>query len=295
MRAFVTLRPTPFYRRGSFEAGLRRLGYTVEGPPRGNIEPDDVLVIWNRYGMAGVYADRARAAGATVIVCENGLVGRDRPDGHWYSMALDDPAHAGGRLAPMVAGEDRRAFCGVDSYALRKKGTEVIVLASRGIGPPGVASPKGWTEATLRAVRAQTDRPVRLRHHPGEGPRIPLEQDLANAWCVVTWASAAALQALLLGVPVFNCCGRWIGASAAERWHGKQGELEAASFEPEWIERTFEKVARGTWRCDEIESGMALARVLSRSRCTSSETTLAREQLPARSMTESEPAATPPS
>lgn len=273
------LRPAPFYRRGSFEAGLKRLGYTLAGDHRQPYTPTDVLVIWNRYGTGAQLAERMHAAGGTVVVVENGLVGRDRPDGHWYSLALDDPAHAGGRLAPWIEGEDRLERVGVASYALRKAGREVIVLASRGIGPPGVASPRGWTEETARQVRAQTDRRVRVRAHPGEGPRIPLEQDLADAWCVVTWASAAALQAMLLGVPVFHCCPTWIGRLASNRWSADKGLLEHAhdadlsDKDDRWRALTFERVARGTWRTDEIESGEALARVLSARRSTRSEDT----------------------
>lgn len=276
MRAFVMLRPAPFYRRGSFEAGLKRLGYSIEGEHRVGYGPEDLLVIWNRYGTNAMLAERFHQVGGRVMVVENGLVGRDRPDGHWYSIALDDPAHAGGTLAPRKPGEDRRERVGVGTCALRKYGREVIVLASRGIGPPGIASPRGWTEQTATLVRAQTDRRVRVRAHPGEGPRIPLEQDLADAWCVVTWASAAALQAMLLGIPVFHCLPQWIGAAAATRWTGARGELERAEHADPGLALAFDAVSRGTWRTDEIESGEALYRVLEARPSTKSGATRAR-------------------
>ena len=59
--------------------------------------------------------------------------------------------------------------------------------------------------------------------------------------------------ALLLGVPVFHCCPRWIGAPASTTWTGARGELEAAQVD-DWRDLVFDKVSRGTWRTDEIES-----------------------------------------
>ena len=108
------VRPQPHYRRDAFERGLRRLGFAVDAQPRGGVSPEDVLVIWNRYGHYAQIAERAERQGATVIVAENGLLGRDRPDGKWYSLAIGLPAGGGGRLPEPLPGEDRTGTIGAE-------------------------------------------------------------------------------------------------------------------------------------------------------------------------------------
>jgi hypothetical protein len=61
-----------------------------------------------------------------------------------------------------------------------------------------------WVRQVERAVRAVTDRPVRIRFKPTAHVRVPAFADeAARAWCVVTHQSVTAVEALLAGVPVF--------------------------------------------------------------------------------------------
>lgn len=262
MRAYLMVRDQPHYRRDAFARGLARLGFAVEAQPRGGVAPEDVLVIWNRYGHYAQIADRAERQGATVLVAENGLLGRDRPDGKWYSLAVGLPAAGGGRLPEPLPGEDRTRTIGAELGELRRNDGEVIVLEQRGIGPPGIASPPGWTDRAVALARASTKRPVRVRRHPGEGPRIPIKEDLKHCHCVVTWASSAALVALALGVPVFYQLPTWIGRAAGKPFTGGAGELEFPKLDEQARAATFRNVGLSTWRTDEIETGEPLARLL---------------------------------
>lgn len=58
----------------------------------------------------------------------------------------------------------------------------------------------GWCETIQARLRAATDRPIRVRPRDS---RMPLAQDLANAWCCVTHSSNVAVDAAIAGVPVF--------------------------------------------------------------------------------------------
>jgi len=67
-----------------------------------------------------------------------------------------------------------------------------------------------WTNETIEQIKRYTDRPIRLRHKPRgrgtSGPseaKIPLSEDLKEAWCVVTSCSIAAVEAMCEGIPVF--------------------------------------------------------------------------------------------
>lgn len=58
-----------------------------------------------------------------------------------------------------------------------------------------------WLNATVATLKAHTDRELRVRWKRGQKVRII--EDLCNAWAVVVYSSAAALDALIAGIPVF--------------------------------------------------------------------------------------------
>lgn len=59
-----------------------------------------------------------------------------------------------------------------------------------------------WTMGIVEYLSRYTDRPIVIRWK-SQAQRHPIEIDLHNAWALVTFASAAAVDALLVGVPIF--------------------------------------------------------------------------------------------
>lgn len=251
-RASLQIRPDPCYRRASFEAGLKRAGYDVHGHLPPPLVPSDLLVIWNRYGHWHAMANQFEAAGARVIVAENGYLGRDWLGSHWYAMSLG--FHNGAGSWPRGDGA-RWAGLKVPLLPWREGGSEIVVLQTRGIGCEGIREPHHWSENILRAIQAATSRPARLRRHPGEanlGP--PLYEDLARAWAVVTWGSGAALKALAAGIPALYGFPRWIGRRAASPVsYGLSGGFSGV-FRPD-RRPMFEDLAWAMWSVAEIEAG----------------------------------------
>jgi hypothetical protein len=258
--AYLMIRAEPQYRRDSFAQGLRAAGFTINAVPHITPNPQDVLVIWNRYGRFNHHADVFEHAGARVIVAENGFLGRDAPGGPWYSVTETNPLAAG--TWPAGNG-DRWEEVGAKICEWRTGGNEIIILAQRGIGPPKVRQPDGWHRRIAEQLRAAGHK-VRIREHPGEKPPVtPLEVDLRNARAVVTWASGAAFKALLLGVPVFYGCATWVGREAAI----PLDLINNRAMTTQWRERlpTFQRLAWSQWRTHEIATGLPFLRLLSRS------------------------------
>lgn len=248
-----TFRETLHYRRNCFLGGLRRLGYAVGHPPKPNPEPRDVLLVWNRHGINDIHAARYEAAGARVIVAENGYIGADEFGNQLYAIALRHHLGAGEwNEGP----EDRWAKLGIDLKPWRKDGREIIVLPQRGIGAKSIAMPTGWAEDVVRRLKKITDRPVRVRVHPGMSRTDPWV-DLQNAWAAVTWASGAGIKSIVHGVPVFCEMPSWIGRPAAV-------------FGVSNIERPFlgdrlpmlRRLAHAQWALAEIETGEPFRRLL---------------------------------
>lgn len=203
---------SPYYRRDAFLKGLARLGYAVGQPPRERPAPNDVLLIWNRSRANHDLANRYEAAGARVLVAENGYIGRDG-DGHLlYALALGHHLGAG---AWVEGAGDRWDHLGIEPRAWRATGSEIVIMPQRGIGEPGIAMPSNWTADIVNRLRQVTGRPIRVRPHPGKDKTDPAP-DLLNAWAAVTWASGAGIKSIVSGVPVFHDMPTWIGGPAAK-------------------------------------------------------------------------------
>lgn len=236
-RAYVALRESPHYRREIFAAGLGAHGYRVtfeSTPPHG---PDDVLVIWNRYGRDHELASRYEAIGARVLVAENAYLGNSFAGSHWYAISRN---HHNGAGTWTDGGPERWDNLAIVPRAWRAQGSEIVVLMQRGIGEPGVAMPRHW--------RA----PGRIRRHPGRNVAPSLESDLRNARACITWGSGAALKALLLGIPVYHALPQWIGAPAARFYQRDLPTPYTGDPLP-----MFRRLVWAQWRRSEIQSGEA--------------------------------------
>ena len=94
---------------------------------------------------------------------------------------------------------DRFERTGVELKPWRTDGRHILLV------PPAQAirtlfGIDGWLEATTQRLKACTDRPVMVSIKPD--PR-PLADRLRDCWCVVTWTSNVAVEALCAGIPAF--------------------------------------------------------------------------------------------
>jgi hypothetical protein len=249
MRALNLLRTAPHYRRDAFDSGLKASGFKlVERLDRP--EPGDVLVIWNRYAGYAEVADNFERRGAAVLVAENCPFGNSWRGGVWYSLARRHVALTGGEIHD--GGPSRWDSWGVELAPFRD-GKETVVLAQRGLGHNDIKSPDGWAEAVQRKIGG------RIRQHPGTGPAKPLADDLRKAREVVTWSSAAAVQALTLGVPVWHAHPKFVCAAASRplsEFPGDPRRDDAARL------ACLRRLAWAIWSLAEIESGEAIEHIL---------------------------------
>lgn len=234
--AWLNLRFTVPERRAVFTAGLERLGYEVVNGLTRSPAKGDLLVTWNRIHEADEVARIFESRHLPVIVTENATWGNDFAGRRWYTLARNYHNVAG--MFP-IGGPERWDSLGVELEPFRTGEGETVILASRGIGPAAYRMPPGWAQR----------QPGRLRPHPGRNAAqaVPLRQDLANCGKVITWGSAAAMQALMWGIPV---------KSFQPNWIGEQDNSEADRL------RMFRELAHAQWTLDEIASGEPFARLL---------------------------------
>jgi hypothetical protein len=247
VEAFVMLPTGVHYRRDAVESGLRAVGCTLAARPRP--QSGNVLVTWNRYPAHNGIAKGYENAGGRIVVMENGYLGRDGSGHQLYAMARTHHLGAGdwhvgapGRWrGQRIALSPWREDPGPQGH--------ILVLPQRGLGEPGVAMPSSWSKETIGRLKSIARRPIRLRPHPGK-ERPPLDPDLKGCFAVVTWASGAALKAIVAGVPAFYGLPKWIGAPAAV--HGVE-DLEHPFLGDR--EPMLDRLSWAQWALDEIAAG----------------------------------------
>lgn len=247
--AAVLIRPGSGYRPDKFGAGLRRFGYSVSNEYKRQPEPDDLLLIWNRSRCFDPIALIYERHGARVVVAENGYIGEtagQKP----YALALGH--HNGpGRW---YVGDAPRFIPPQKPW--RESGNHILVMPQRGVGPKGVAMPGAWPRTIMAKLREMTDRPIRMRKHPGADRPDPWP-DLIDAHAVVTWGSGGGIKSIAHGVPVFHDLPGWIGGVAA---NPLVGQLEICSMPCR--ERLWHIVSWAQWTAEELASGVAFEGLL---------------------------------
>ena len=164
----------------------------------------------------------------------------------------------------------------------RKKGDYVLVMLQR----PGDSSLvnllkkhgtyEGFVTHTLKEIKQNTDRPIRVRMHPLRQDRqleilknfdvtisdnmqgagileggVGLQKDFDNAWCVVGFNSNALTESVMEGIPTFSMC------ASSMAWPVSNKTLKLIE-QPMTFERQqwLNNLAYCQWREDECIAGM---------------------------------------
>ncbi|MGO1079951.1 hypothetical protein [Inquilinus sp. CA228] len=101
-------------------------------------------------------------------------------------------------------------------------------------------------DLALEAGR-HTDRPIVVRR---KGDATPIAAALADAWCVVTWSSNCAIDAICAGVPAIV-----LGQSAAVPMAGTRLEQIEDPPRPDGREAWVGRLAASQWTLDEMARG----------------------------------------
>lgn len=159
----------------------------------------------------------------------------------------------------------------------RQQGDHVVVSLQRdgGWSMNGMRV-EDWCTDTVIKLRALTDRPIRIRAHPGDkksnryvarithslhkrGIRqyfisdagVTLRQDLDNAWALVNHNSSPAVAAAVMGVPVFSTDIH--RSQAREVSHSGLAQIESPDFpdRTRWLHR----LAQSHWSHEDLALG----------------------------------------
>lgn len=129
----------------------------------------------------------------------------------------------------------------------RKSGDHILVCAQSAEYMNIVAKYPQWAVQTVRDLMKVTQRPIIIR---SKGDKTRFVDALENAWMVVTWSSATAVEALLAGVPIScgpECCA-WDLSTA---WK----DIEEPKY-PVGRRKWAAVLADNQWSLDEMREGL---------------------------------------
>lgn len=202
------------------------------------------------YGVRASFAhliDQARADGRDWWLIDNSYfdVARERQ----FRITRNAMQCDGLQACWSGKGAARLAALGITVKPWRENGDHVLICPQSAEYMALVGWSGSWIESVSAELRRHTSRPLRIR---GKRDERPLAEDLRGAWALVTHSSAAAVEALLAGVPVL-CTGRCVG-----RWMGT-GDLSLVEDPPmpERREEWAAVLAENQWSEAEMRDGTA--------------------------------------
>lgn len=107
-----------------------------------------------------------------------------------------------------------------------------------------------WVRTITATIASVSQRPVRVRW---KGQDTPIESDLQGCWAVVAFSSAAVLDALIAGVPVFVTA----DFAAAYRFGLSDVSRIETPIYPDGREPFLWNLAANQWTLEEIRGGVA--------------------------------------
>lgn len=237
-----------------FIKGLKKHGEKFEERPKSDIRVSDLAVIW-AHRQKPLF-DMQRQAGKDYLVMERGYLG-DRYK--WTSLGLNGLNGRATFPPPRDIGEKFHRHFG---HRLRpwREGEYAIVMGQ----VPGDASVKGidingWA---FRQCAELVERGYKVKYRPHplnddntcpqgvELSREYLDNDLANAWLVVTYNSNSGVDAVLKGVPTVAM------DEGSMAWRVTSHSLDEPLYKGDRMEWA-NQLTWCQWSSDEISKGIA--------------------------------------
>ena len=151
---------------------------------------------------------------------------------------------------------DRFQRTGVQLKPWRQDGKHIMLVPPANDAIKDLFGIHKWQANTLHRLAGCTDRPIMVSV---KGDPRPLAERLKDCWCVVTWTSNVAVEAICAGIPAFVS-----RHSAAAPVAGPLDQLEYLIDSPPmpYRDRWAWSLAYGEFSVDEIASGYASSIVM---------------------------------
>ena len=173
----------------------------------------------------------------------------------WHRIVLNNVQHTGIHYFP----DDRFLKTGVTIKPWKKSGRSIVIAApdEKPCKCYGIDLDQ-WVASTVSTIQQYTDRPIVVRHRTKSRQDRVISNTFAeaieDAFAVVTYNSAAGIEAVLQGVPVFTLAPVHAAAAVASQDLTK---IETP-FYPEFVREWACYLAYCQFHVSELKSGVAI-------------------------------------
>lgn len=173
----------------------------------------------------------------------------------WHRIVLNNVQHTGMHFFP----DDRLAQTGISIKPWKKTGRTIVIAApdEKPCKCYGIDLDQ-WVTSTVDKIKQYSDRPIVVRHRTKSRHSRVISNTFADAiedaFAVVTYNSAAGIEAVLQGIPVFTLAPVHAASAVASQDLTK---IETP-FYPEFVREWACYLAYCQFHVSELKSGVAI-------------------------------------
>lgn len=208
------------------------------------------------------------------VFVDSNILHYSRPEHEWHRYSLNSVYPNDGIYSFAESDPEKwKRYSGWHNAACREwrtTGNHILVLAQRPKGWNMFGNDQdSWLETTINQIKKYTDRPIRVRMHPGDGARDKqieklvkrggvqissagnIREDLVNCWSAVGYNSTPNVVSAIEGVPVYV-------ADPIHSWAADIAYTDLSLIEnPPCPDRSawLNKIANIHWSNSEVQTG----------------------------------------
>lgn len=231
-------------RKGVVSAAAKSVGAEFYPEPSPGDRGGD-SIIWGLIRGSPELIQRHRSDGRTYWHMDNGYFGRNK----YFRITPNANQVTDLQEAEPTRFEEIQKSLGLEIKPWQPEGRHIVIALST----PHLYKFMGteinkWLNETVAVLRKHTKREMLVRPKDAKGP---IENDLKDAFALVTHTSCAALDALRMGVPVFTtgeCCARPLAQELSKIESPIRPEREPLFWHLAYRQFTVPELERGLWK-----------------------------------------------
>jgi hypothetical protein len=269
------------FAQGVVANGDKVVKYTNKVLPNEKLDAGFVLGYTLEQNFRRSIIDHLRDSNTPVVFVDSNILHYAKPTHEWHRYSINGVYPGSGvyffdGIKPKW--EEYSKWHGVEAKPLRRWGDHILLLAQRPHGWNMLGNNQAdWINETIRRIGEVSNRPIRVRMHPGDDTkkrqldiikarwkdRVQLvindniKQDLIDCWAAVGYNSTPNVVAAIEGIPVYvdDPQHSWASDIAFERL----ADIESPTLphRTEWLE----KIANIHWSNEEVRAGRLWAAI----------------------------------
>lgn len=239
--------------KGMQSIGLHPYFRNPKGFKTQETEDFDIVVVLGLAGKAEEVRNAYVEKGIPVLVVDSGYILREQGYLQFGVCGLN--------WLPEEADHDRAKKIGLVAQNKISNGNYILIASQKPNDKQHGIDVEAWEKETIKNIQNFTNRQIKIRKHPDvQHSEITLSEDLKDCFCLITYNSTSAYEALMSGIPVI-CDEKAVYSDCCET---NLENIEKPFFaNKQKRQKLLDRVAYAQWKLSEIETGEPVKFLLS--------------------------------